>query len=194
MEREAFEKGLARASSWRKAEINNVKMSAHQYPEHLLRACYALVVAHWDGFYRDAICLAIEYLNRVHGSWSATPKHFVFARAKRICEITSIGGLLEFVQSEITGCRFTRMSPESIVGRGRDLRPEAIAALLFCLDAHVSQNLELLLGIIANKLIPTRNAIAHGERRMISEEEIVDACRHVDNAIDLLSDSLRSLP
>lgn len=192
MQPEAFERRLERSSEWRKKEITEIKLAASDLSPTLLRAAYVLVFSHWDGYFADAVAAIIDYLNGIYGSWTSPPKRFVLSRAKRLCEIDTIGALLSFVKNETAAGPHHRLAADSIVGAGRDLRPEAVTALLFCLDVPVSTELENKIGTIYRTLAHTRHAIAHGEKRELSPKDLTQACELVAEAVDLLSDCLRS--
>lgn len=166
---------LTRDLDWREAELGSLKILLQKddtspiQKEVLLRAAWALLYAHYEGFCK--FCLTKFYdeaAKRVPECKSLPHETMAYATSRRLAELRGLP-LAEFlreVQNFTDYLEFTKPSfPE--VDTKSNLWPNTLKGLL--VDADILLDAIDKNAVKIKTLVARRNEIAHGQRNLIPE-------------------------
>lgn len=166
---------ISRDLDWREAEIASMRLLlsrkdiSSKQVEVLLRAAWALLYAHYEGFVKYCLTLFYEEISRRSVKCAVLPNATqVFALAKVLKQIRTMP-LLDMI-TEVSNFKDSHLDslasfPE--VDTDSNLWPETLVALLVSADLEsqiVNKNRSKLTTLVAR-----RNEIAHGQKNFIAE-------------------------
>ena len=166
---------ISRDLDWREAEIASMRLLllrsdlSEKQLQTLLRAAWALLYAHYEGFCKNCLTLFFEEISNrgFHCGELPTPTR-VFALEKAINHLRSLPNA-DFV-AEIANFSVNHLDAKAVfpsVDTGSNLWPNTLINLMMLadLDTREIQNHAAKI----KTLVARRNGIAHGEKSFIAE-------------------------
>jgi hypothetical protein len=189
---ENLQDALAADMIWRKREITTIRwlLSKATIDKRgpLLRSAVALVYAHWEGFIKTASSAYLEFLHYRRLTYAQFSPNFIALAAKPMLRQTGLSnrfdGYIEVTQFFLTGllqpCRFAYKD-------GIETRSNLSSELL--------KNITLTLGLdykpfetkthlIDERLLRTRNTVAHGEYLILDEDSVIELAEEVISLLE----------
>ncbi len=161
--------------SWREAELGSLKLllSRNDVSEHqkvvLLRASWALLYAHYEGFTKTSLTVFYEFAKQAVNDCGSLPlKTRLFAlesKLKSIRGLPSEGFLNEIEDLSVSTNGIRPNFPE--INTKSNLWPNVLRDLLSDADITISALDEHRVKI--STLVQRRNNIAHGKRDIVAE-------------------------
>lgn len=161
--------------SWREAELGSLKLllARRDVTEHqkivLLRAAWALLYAHYEGFSKTSLTVFYDYAKNAVANCGALPLQTrLFALDKKIKKLRGLSGESILNELESFSANFYNVNPVfPDVDTKSNLWPNVLEDLLSDADI-VLDNLSIH-RIKISTLVNRRNNIAHGERDIVEE-------------------------
>lgn len=183
---------ISQELSWRKKEIATFSILLQKRRDHekitLLRAAIPILYAHWEGFIKNASTFYLQYVSRRRLKYSELQTNFAALacksalleslRSNKIVLLRQAVDFIIFNQSETSKVPF-----DNVIDTESNLNIDIFKNIIQQLglsydDFYLTKELG-----VDGMLLKKRNAIVHGERLEISEEEFAEIYKLV---IDLL--------
>lgn len=166
---------ISRDLDWREAEIASMRLLlsrkdiSSKQVEVLLRAAWALLYAHYEGFVKYCLTLFYEEISRRSVKCAVLPNATqVFALAKVLKQIRTMPLVNMITEvSNFKDLHLDSLASFPEVDTNSNLWPETLVALLVSADLEsqiVNKNRSKL-----TTLVSRRNEIAHGQKNFIAE-------------------------
>lgn len=166
---------ISRDLDWREAEIASMRLLlsrkdiSSKQVEVLLRAAWALLYAHYEGFVKYCLTLFYEEISRRSVKCAVLPNATqVFALAKVLKQIRTMPLVNMITEvSNFKDLHLDSLASFPEVDTDSNLWPETLVALLVSADLEsqiVNNNRSKLTTLVAR-----RNEIAHGQKNFIAE-------------------------
>ncbi|PEQ13220.1 hypothetical protein B2G71_07200 [Novosphingobium sp. PC22D] len=161
--------------SWREAELGSLKLLLARrdisdvQKDVLLRASWALLYAHYEGFSKTSLTIFYDYATRAIVQCGSLPlKTRVFALGKKLKKLRTLEIEPFLKQIENFSAEFDSASPEfPEVDTKSNLWPNVLKTLLEDADINIDALYDHKVKI--STLVHRRNKIAHGKRDIVSE-------------------------
>lgn len=187
---------LNQESAWRKRELGTLRLLIQRARPHekelLQRAAVALAYAHWEGFFKNAIDIVLEYLSRQGLKLSDVNSGLLSRGVERLIRDAAAArkhapmvAVVELLRSDLRSeCRIDRS-----VSTKANLNSEVLEDLLTGLGLDAARIFNAERGVtdldLDERLLGRRNRIAHGEYVVPDAEE----CGVLILAVDALMDA-----
>jgi len=167
--------------AWRKRELTSIRLNMLRARAHLrltmVRCGVCLLYAHWEGFIKCASTAYVCYVDHQgmrlrdlrHGLL-ALALHKEFAEAEQTTRISTRSRLVALLRSDLMDRASLPWSTAISTGSNLTSRQLYEILALLGLDDTEYRKKELLLD---GRLLDWRNAIAHGEKREIDDDDYV---------------------
>lgn len=200
---------LDRSASYRKKEINNISIQIQSVEgdvqKTLLRAAVVMLYAHFEGFSKDSIKNFIKYLNsqnipvkqlKHHLQTLHYTKKIIFIKNAKRKQIYN--NLIEDILTKNDNIFSVNENEDDIVTTESNLKSEVLEDLLFIIGISTedfifasdgeNKNLKTKEEFIDREILGVRNAIAHGEGRIVTVNQFEEIKKFVLEYIDVLKD------
>jgi len=191
---------------WRKREISTLRwMLSKATPDRkapLLRATVALVYAHWEGFIKTAACAYLEFLHFRRFTYRQLAPNFVALGARSILRRAGATNRLA-AHLEVTDFFLSRLGEQCRLPFKDGLHTDSNLSSTVLKDIVQTLGLdfspfETKAHLIDERLLRSRNTIAHGEYMILDEATVDELANEVvamleafrtqiDNAVALCS-------
>lgn len=188
--------------SWRKKELITLSFLVKKKREHeravLLRASIPILYAHWEGFIKNTASYYLQYVSRKKLKYSELQSNFIAIACKsalkeslqsnKILLLRQVVDFLVCNQQEIS-----KIPYDNVIDTGSNLNSEVFINILHQIGLSYDSFYLTKELAIDGALLKKRNAIAHGERLDVTEEEFSELSQlvlelleyfrnHVENA------------
>jgi hypothetical protein len=161
--------------SWREAELGSLKLllSRKDVSDHqkivLLRASWALLYAHYEGFSKSSLSIFYDYAkNAVVNCGERPEKTRIFALRKKIKRLRNLEAEPFLKEMENFAVSYHNPSPDfPEVDTKSNLWPNVLESLL--MDADITLETLDSHRLKIKTLVNRRNTIAHGKQDIVSE-------------------------
>lgn len=210
MDSERLQKILDKSASQRKREISNLTLQIQsvdgEVKNTLLRAAIVLLYAHFEGFSKESIKTFIKFLNSKEVPVSAMKQHLkTLHYTKQIIQIQNakrkkvFNDLIErVIRNDDDGIFRVNQDGENIVVTEGNLKFEVLEDLLFLLGLEAEEfyfisdkersGIHTKREFIDREVLGLRNSIAHGETRLVKNEQFEEVKQFVIDFIDSLKE------
>lgn len=186
--------------SWRKKELTTIKLMLRGLRNHernaLLRAAICLLYAHWEGFIKAATISYVTIVSRKGLRYCDLAPNFVALGLRG--QIRESGMSLKpsihtkLVRLLVSGLEdHAILSPETAVDTTSNLNFEEFDEVLCILGLERAPYM-LQKPLIDERLLKNRNAVAHGDKVSIDEEDYGELHEKMIAMIDTFRDAVQN--
>lgn len=193
---------ISRELSWRKKELITLSILVKKRREHervaLLRASIPILYAHWEGFIKNTASYYLQYVSRKKLKYSDLQSNFIALACKsalqeslqsnKILLLRQVVDFLMCNQQEVS-----KIPYDNVIDTGSNLNSEVFINILHQIGLSYDSFYLTKELAIDGALLKKRNAIAHGEKLDVTEEEFSELSQlvvelleyfrnHVENA------------
>jgi len=180
---------------WRKREITDmrwlVKRSNQEYGRHdaILRATVTLVYAHWEGFIKTAGSSYLEFVHNRRLKHSQLAPNFIALAARSILRQASSTNKVT-PHLEVTRFFLSRLEERSHIpylngiDTGSNLSSVLLKNIVETLGLEFTP-FETKIHLIDERLLRTRNTIAHGNFLTIDEDSVIELTKEVIDMLEI---------
>ena len=162
-----FNDTLDESKAWRKKDILELKLQIEKQPKSGILAKSAIVIAysHWEGYVRDSITAIIEYINAKKVRYNDIRIEIIVFQflyeLKHYMIHTNIDNIIELIRRINTSKRIF-INSKTHIRKIKMLTWNEYKKIMQLLGLDI-KSLETKQKFIDERLISTRNRIAHGE-------------------------------
>ena len=162
-----FNDTLEESKAWRKKDILELKLQIEKQPKSSILAKSAIVIAysHWEGYVRDSITAIIEYINARKVRYNDIRIEIIVFQflyeLKHHMIHTNIDNIIELIRRINTSKRIF-INSKTHIRKIKMLTWNEYKKIMQLLGLDI-KSLETKQKFIDERLISTRNRIAHGE-------------------------------
>ena len=197
---EQFEDKLSEDLVWRKRELSAIKQligrpnSATKGQNALLRSGIALLYAHWEGFVKQSSQIYLDFVCSQRLTYEELSFNFVaIAMKAKLNDATSTNkasvynDVAQFLISKL-GERIS-ISTSGVIRTGSNLSFGVLEEVLTCLGID-STPYQTKSQLIDQRLLGTRNRVAHGDYEIVTCDEYLELHDDVIGMMDEYRDQL----
>lgn len=196
---------------WRRKEIIDIQTycQEHRNPPVLLRSAFILCCAHFEGAIKYASNAYIAYISgqNIIGKELLIEISSILIRKKKRASFSSqkvklsvVSDVLRTYDELLENKFYIKLNEDGIMSESDEIElplstggnptPEVLREISKILDIDYEDLFQLRELFINSELLKPRHAVAHGERRPISEEELTHAKDFVLEIIEKYKDSI----
>jgi hypothetical protein len=199
---EDLDKSLSYGLAWRKRELISLvsilqssKITETQ-KEVIVRGGVAILYAHWEGFVKESSSYYLEFVLNRRLTYKELSSNFISIAVKNNFEevwksnkISIINKITEFFISNLS--ERCKMDYKSVIDTQSNLSSEVLKEITYILGIDYS-SFEVKKNIIDEKLLKSRNNIAHGELFTIDIKEFYDLYDKIIILLDLFKNLIEN--
>jgi hypothetical protein len=189
---------VSREFSWRRKELTNIKnlslSSRNPIKITLLKTGVALLYSHWEGFVKNISIAYCEYINHQGLKYEQLTKNF------HVCALLeefqgqyphrNFKSALSIVDgSSLVLHKKCKINAEKYIDTAFNLNSEMLREIVLKIGMDYSQY-ELKANLIDEKFLGLRNAISHGEYRVIEETDFIELFDEVTVMIEIFKNQV----
>ena len=185
---------------WRKRELDTLKRMVERARPHekafLLRAAVCVLYAHWEGFVRAAAESYASFVAAQGLRYRDLTPNFVAlglrtevvnaGRSERLTDLTSVAEKMIHGLDERASIDWERS-----VQTGANLNSARFAQIL-CLIGRDGKEYESSNQLLDQKLLGKRNAVAHGRRDQVDEDDYAELHAEIIRLVDMFRDDVEN--
>jgi len=192
-----LEKLIAQEFAWRRKELTNLKnlsLSAKESIQStLLKTSVTLLYSHWEGFVKKASIAYCEYINHQGLDYGQLKGNF------SVCAVINefqgqyphknFRSLFKVLNDESLFNKSCRIDTEKYIDTGSNLNSEVLKEITQKVGVDYSLY-ELKENLIDEKFLGLRNAVSHGEYRLITEDDFIELYTEVTSLINIFKNQI----
>lgn len=183
---------VSREYSWRRKELTNIRNlslgSRSKIRETLLKTAITLLYSHWEGFVKNVAIAYCEYINYQGLRYEQLTHNFHVCALLEEFQGQYPSSNFKFALSIANGSAFKlgrkcNISTEKYIDTKSNLNSEVLQEIVLKIGVEYSQY-ELKANLIDQRFLGFRNAVSHGEYRVIKETEFIEIYDEIIGLID----------
>jgi hypothetical protein len=184
---------------WRRKEMvvfrSLVNSTDSSKKQAVLRGAIAVLYAHWEGFVKNAGQQYVEFVKQRRLNLGELSSNFVAMAAKKklmaLRESSKIEPQIEFVEWMLNGRdRRAHLPGSEIISTGSNLTVENFKTIVNALGLVYRPDFALAEKGIIQRLVETRNHLAHGEWQTVDPAEYHQLHGSIDNLMVLVCNDI----
>lgn len=194
--KEQLENALDEELAWRIKELRTLKLNIEaargDAQRTLCRAMSTLLYAHWEGFVSEAVARYFDYVRSLRLTYEElAPCLYGVALQGRMANVSQAkrpGPYVELARF-LRESRTERAHLPDRLEDGGNLNAAVLRGLLMAVDIDYG-SFELLEKLIDERLVKTRNQVAHGQSNCPAVPDLIELHEEVERMLRLVHDGL----